>query len=69
MPVVEAVALRREFGRGRRKVVAVGGVSLSVRAGETLGIVGESGSGKSTLGRMPVGLLEPGSGQVRLRST
>ncbi|MGW6980697.1 dipeptide ABC transporter ATP-binding protein [Streptomyces sp. NPDC054932] len=64
-PVVEAIALRREFGRGRRRVTAVAGVSLAVHAGETLGIVGESGSGKSTLGRMLVGLLQPGSGQVR----
>nr|WP_319118744.1 MULTISPECIES: ABC transporter ATP-binding protein [unclassified Streptomyces] len=63
--VLEAVGLRREFGRGRRAVIAVDDVSLTVRRGETLGVVGESGSGKTTLGRMLVGLLEPTAGEVR----
>ncbi|MEO8969467.1 MAG: oligopeptide/dipeptide ABC transporter ATP-binding protein [Solirubrobacteraceae bacterium] len=67
-PLLEARGVSRHYpvhrGRGRQLLRAVEDVSLTVYAGETLGVVGESGCGKSTLGRVLVGLDRATAGDV-----
>ena len=71
-PMLEARDVARTFRvnvgvfRPKRRLSAVEGVSLTVSAGEVVGLVGESGCGKTTLARMLLGLLPPTLGEIRI---
>jgi ABC-type dipeptide/oligopeptide/nickel transport system ATPase component len=60
-PLLELRNLSTHYisSQGSRVVRAVDDVTLTINAGETLGIVGESGSGKSTLALTILRVLPP----------
>jgi putative ABC transport system ATP-binding protein len=63
---LEAVELYRFFHAEGDEVLALRGVSLSVRAGEFVSLLGPSGAGKSTFMACLAGLDEPDGGVVRV---
>jgi sodium transport system ATP-binding protein len=61
--LANACDLVKRFG----SFTAVNGVSLTVRAGEVVGVLGPNGAGKTTALRMIAGILKPTSGAVRVK--
>lgn len=60
--MLEVEELHRRYG----PVLANDGVSLTVCAGEVVGLLGHNGAGKTTLVSQLVGLLRPDRGSIRL---
>lgn len=61
-PALQIDDLRKTFG----KTPIIRGISMTVRAGERVGIIGPNGAGKSTLFNLISGRIEPTSGQILL---
>ena len=63
MPPALAV---RGLGKRYGRVQALGGVDLSVAAGELVGLLGPNGAGKSTLVKIACGLVRPSEGSAEI---
>jgi branched-chain amino acid transport system permease protein len=62
-PLLEVAGVTKRFGG----LVAVDAVSLTVKAGEIVGLIGPNGAGKSTLFDVVSGVVDPDEGAVRFR--
>jgi ABC-type glutathione transport system ATPase component len=60
-PLLEVQKLAKRYDQG---TPAVADFSMTIKAGESVGLVGESGSGKSTTSRMICRLIDPSEGEI-----
>lgn len=58
--------LEGKYRQPSRKLI-LDRIDLTVQVGEKIGIIGANGSGKSTLLKVIAGILQPSSGQVRVK--
>ena len=66
-PLLRVRDMEVTFGKGKKKFVAVKGVTFDIYKGETFGLVGESGSGKTTIGRAIIRINPISAGEVTFK--
>lgn len=62
MPLLAATNIKHSFGN----TIILEGCSLSVEAGDRVGIVGRNGTGKSTFFKIMAGAIKPDSGDIAM---
>ena len=66
---IKAIGLKKWFGEGEARTVAVNDVNFEAYFGEILFVVGPSGSGKTTMLSIISGILRPNEGRVEVDGT
>ncbi|HET6612412.1 MAG TPA: ABC transporter ATP-binding protein [Kofleriaceae bacterium] len=69
MDVIEVKGLAKRYPAdflGRKKTVAVDGITFAITSGETFGFLGPNGAGKTTTIRMLMSLIAPSAGTARI---
>ena len=67
--MIKTQNLTKIYGKGEGKVIALGGVDITIGDGEMVAIIGKSGSGKSTLLNLLGGLDKATEGKVLYNDT
>jgi ABC-type glutathione transport system ATPase component len=60
-PLLDVINLAKRYDQGPP---ALSNFSMTIKAGESVGLVGESGSGKTTTSRMICRLIDPSEGEI-----
>ncbi|WP_135228923.1 ABC transporter ATP-binding protein [Deinococcus fonticola] len=63
---IELQEVSKTFGAGSKRVTALDGLNLHIRAGELTALLGPNGAGKTTAISLMLGLAAPTRGQVRV---
>ena len=66
-PVIRLDNARLSLSSADGMVEILRGISLSINAGQTVGVLGPSGAGKTSLLKLLMGLYKPDRGGIRRR--
>ena len=67
MNAIEITGLSKQFtGKKRAKIIALEGMSLTIKQGEVFGFLGPNGAGKSTTIKCLMGLIKPTGGTATI---